>query len=514
MEPAVSQDNRNKTMFGRSPFHVADDGAEVAAEQVRAPGGASAPSLGFDEDGWDIDEVAISGSRPAAVSGASPVAPAAPTAPAIAVAGSPPGGSFFGGGTMRIQRSDVDDAVSASSMRRPAPEPESEQPFTGTMRFRPEDLAGVTDRARAPVETAAAAQQAFTGTMRLSRHEMDAALIAVGVQAPPAASAAPEEARTFTGTMRFRAEDLGGLGEDVDSPTVENPMAGGQASVRPASDPPAEATVRAFTGTMRFRPEDIDDVVNARASRSAASKSTVEASPELAESLRVRTIPNLTPQSLPALDLDAEVASGAAPAAPETVRAAENAADAGDAAALPLSSIGGEAGAAGAEAPVPEPGRPVWGTIPIMIDDIPRLLQSKEGEAAPAEPEASAPPVAAAAAPVAEFGSTMVMGTQDVQDALAKASAGSTAAGVAAAAAAPAAGAVPQQPAAPAVTRAPLPPTVEGETAGLLRDLAPSTKPAAAPPAAPQQSGPPIVAIVGGAIVLGIIVLVLYMFVL
>lgn len=507
----MSQDNRNKTMFGRSPFHVEDDGAAVPAQQVRPPGGASAPSLGFDEDGWDIDEVAISGSRPAVVSGASPVAPAAPTAPASSDTGSTPGGSFFGGGTMRIPRSDVDDAVSASSMRRPAPEPESERAFTGTMRFRPEDLAGVTDRAPAPVETAEATQRAFTGTMRLSRNEMDAALAAVGVQAPSAASAAPEEARTFTGTMRFRAEDIGGLREDANSPTVENPMAGGQASVRLASDPPEEATVRAFTGTMRFRPEDIDDVVNARASRSAASKSTVEASPELAESLRVRTIPNLTPQSLPALDLDADIASSAAPASPETAPAADNAAEAGDAAALPLLPVG--AAAAAAEAPVPEPGRPVWGTIPIMIDDIPRLFQAKEGEAAPAEPEASAPPVAGSES-LAGFGSTMVMGTQDVQDALAKATAGSAAAGAAAPAAAPAAVVVSQQAAAPAVTRAPLPPRVEGETAGLLRDLAPATKPAAAPPAAQQKSAPPVVAIVGGAIVLGIIVLVLFLFVL
>ena len=163
-----------------------------------------------------------------------------------------------------------------------------------------------------------------------------------------------------------------------------------------------------------------------------------------------------------------------------------------------------------AEAPVPEPGRPVWGTIPIMIDDLPRLFAAREAEAAAnadatttsdAAPEA-APPVATDASPT-EFGSTIAMGTQDVLDALAKVSAAS-------AGSAPSASSTPAEPAA---SRAALPPSVAGETAGLLRDLAPAAK-SAAPPAPAQKTGPPVVAIALGAIVLVVVAVVLFMFVL
>jgi hypothetical protein len=296
--------------------------------------------------------------------------------------------------------------------------------------------------------------------MRLSRHEMDAALAAVSAPAPSA---------------------------------------------------PVEEAPRAFGGTMRFRAQDMEDVLQARAERSAGSRATVEASPELAESLRAQTMSDL-PAQADASTSEAGVESAPAEVSPvsepDAAAGAEvAAADDASAAAAAASSV--SAGGA-TEAPVPEPGRPVWGTIPIMIDDIPRLFAAREAEAAgeaseattPDESPEAAPPVAADALPT-EFTATIAMGTQDVLNALAKATAAS-------------AGNTPPAASAPAeaaASRAPLPPRVEGETAGLLRDLAPAAK-AATPPAAAQKTGPPVVAIALGVIVLGIVAVVLYLFVL
>jgi hypothetical protein len=426
----VSQDNRNKTMFGRSPFFMDDDGGKVPAPAAPAAPKAPAAELGFDEDGWDFDEPSSTGS-PAAV----------PLQPIVAAPVSTPevSGSYASAASDAMPT--ADEAVSGVPMGQRAPEPESERTFAGTMRFRAEDLAGLAGSA-ASTPDSAEPERAFSGTMRLSRHEMDAALAAVGAPAPAASA-------------------------------------------------PAEEAGRAFGGTMRFRPEDMEDVLQGRAERSAGTRATVEASPELAESLRAQTVSDVAAQADTSTQ---EAGSDNAPAGASPVSESVAAA----------SSAGGSS-----DAPVPEPGRPVWGTIPIMIDDIPRLFAAREAEAAEAAaaatsdatPEA-APPVATDAPP-AEFGSTIAMGTQDVLDALAKVSAAS------ASSAPPASG----TPAEPAASRAPLPPAVAGETAGLLRDLAPATK-SATPPAPAQKTGPPVVAIALGAIVLVVVAVVLFTFVL
>ena len=397
----MSQDNRNKTMFGRSPFFVDDDSAKVPPAAAPAAPPTASAELGFDEDGWDFDEPSITGSQAAAAAVSSPAA--LNEAPSLAAPVSMP----FGSGS---------DAGAASL-------PESSE-----------------------------TERPFSGTMRLSRHEMDAALAAVSAPAPSA-------------------------------PVEEAPLALG--------------------GTMRFRAQDMEDVLQARAERSAGSRATVEASPELAESLRAQTLLNV-PAQADASTSEAGVESAPAEVSPVSEPDAAAGAEVAAAAASSVSAGGAT------EAPVPEPGRPVWGTIPIMIDDIPRLFAAREAEAAgeaseattPDESPEAAPPVAADALPT-EFTATIAMGTQDVLNALAKATAAS-------------AGNTPPAASAPAeaaASRAPLPPRVEGETAGLLRDLAPAAK-AATTPAAAQKTGPPVVAIALGVIVLGIVAVVLYLFVL
>ena len=463
----MSQDNRNKTMFGRSPFFVDDDGAKVPpAAAPAAPVAPAAPTaateLGFDEDGWDFDEPSITGSQTAAAAASSPAALDQAPSSAAPAFGS---GSYTeaAGGAMPPVQPAFDDALSGVPMGQRSPEPESERAFAGTMRFRAEDLAGLAVGAASSPESGET-ERPFSGTMRLSRHEMDAALAAVSAPVPSA---------------------------------------------------PVEEAPRALGGTMRFRPEDMEDVLQARSERSAGSRATVEASPELAESLRAQTLSDLPAQA----DASTSEAGGESVPAevspvsePDAAAGAEVAA-ADDASAAAAAASSGSAGGA-TEAPVPEPGRPVWGTIPIMIDDIPRLFAAREAEAAgeangattPDEsPEAAleaAPPVAADGLPT-EFTATIAMGTQDVLNALAKATAASAGNTPSAASA----------PAEAAASRAPLPPRVEGETAGLLRDLAPAAK-AATPPAVAQKTGPPVVAIALGVIVLSIVAVVLYLFVL
>jgi hypothetical protein len=224
----VSTNDPSKTMFGQSPFRAMDDNDAEPAEP-QAPAAPASPavarskaSLFFDEDGWDVPEERISGS--------------------FAVARE--GGSL---NTSEVAESlGLEDVPQATLVE----ETEIERPFSGTMRFRPEDLAGLGADAEHEDEVIQPGAEAV---------EESVATAPVGADEPAVA------ARPFGGTMMFSAQDIvGAFDDEADDETR---------GLRPYEQDVRRATTqenagidkrpdgeRQFSGTMRFRREELAEM--------------------------------------------------------------------------------------------------------------------------------------------------------------------------------------------------------------------------------------------------------------